>query len=107
MTDDLLKILDAEVAAFPNRASGEQLYEHINKIAACYVVAERQKLVAALAEWLVLRSEPKTMIAVDIVGKQHLSELRPALENLLQDVQTGSVFMPFYARPIKIALAAL
>jgi hypothetical protein len=31
------QILDAEVAGFPSRASGEQGYEYINKIAARYV----------------------------------------------------------------------
>lgn len=107
MTTSLLDILDAEVAGFPSRASGEQLYEHINKIAARYVASERQELVSAVKRWLLLRSEPKTMLAVDIAGKLHLAELRPALEKLLADVEQGKAFKPFYVRPIKAALATI
>jgi len=107
MANELLQILDAEVAGFPSRASGEQGYEYINKIAARYVASERQELIAALKKWLLLRSEPKTMIAVDIIGKQHLSELRSELQILLVDVEQGTAFKPFYARPIKAVLALI
>lgn len=107
MTANLLYVLDAEVADFPSRASGEQLYEHLNKIAVRYVVSERQELVAALNEWLLLRSEPKTMLAVDIAGKLHLTELCSALEDLLVDVEQGKAFKPFYVRPIKAVLSII
>ena len=107
MATDLLQILDAEVAGFPSRASGEQGYEYINKIAARYVKSERSNLVAALTSWLQLRSEPKTMIAVDIAGKLSLNELRIEIEKLLVDVEQGKVFLPFYARPIKAMLAMI
>lgn len=107
MTDNLLHVLDAEVASFPSRASGEQLYEHINKMAARYVASERRELVDALKEWLLLRSEPKTMLAVDIAGKLHLTELRPALEEVLVDVEQGKAFKSFYTRPIKAVLAII
>lgn len=107
MTTDILQILDAEVATFPSRASGEQLYEHLNMIAARYAKSERLSLVAALTSWLQLRSEPRTMIAVDIAGKLHLNELRAEIEKLLVEVEQGRAFMPFYARPIKIVLAMI
>jgi hypothetical protein len=95
------------VANFPARASGEQLYDHISKIIAHYVQGERQMLIAALTQWLLLKSEPRTMIAVDIVGRFRLSELRSEIEKLLIEVEQGKAFMPFYARPIKVALALL
>lgn len=107
MANDLLQLLDDEVAGFPSRASGEQGYEYVNMIAARYVHSERPMLVAALTEWLLLRSESKTMLAVDIAGKLHLTELRPALEELLMDVEQGKAFKQFYARPIKAALAMI
>lgn len=107
MKTELLQILDAEVVGFPTKASGEQLYERIGKIAACYAKAERSELIAALADWLQLRSEPKTMIALDIAGKLQLTELRPQIERLLSDVEKGQAFMPFYARPIKAVLTRI
>jgi hypothetical protein len=107
MTNDILQILHAEVAGFSNRASGEQGYDYINKIAARYVTSERQKLVAALSTWLHLRSEPKTLIAVDAAGRLRLIELRSELAKLLVDVEHGKAFLPLYARPIKAALAMI
>ncbi|WP_133719246.1 hypothetical protein [Methylocaldum gracile] len=107
ITNNLLEVLDAEVASFPSRASGEQLYAHISKIAARYVASERQEVISAVTEWLILRSEPKTMLAVDIAGKFRLAELRPVLEKLLVDVEQGKAFKPFYARPIKAVLAMI
>jgi hypothetical protein len=47
------------------------------------------------------------MIAVDVAGKQHLSELRPELQRLLVDVEQGTAFKPFYVRPIKAALSLI
>ena len=47
------------------------------------------------------------MIAVDIASKLYLNELRPEIEKLLVDVEQGKAFLPFYARPIKAALAMI
>jgi hypothetical protein len=105
MTNILLQLLDAEVAGFPTRASGEQGYEYMNNIVARYAVSEREELIAARKEWLLLRSEPKTMLAVDIAGKQHLRELLPELQQFLADVEQGKAFKPFYARPIQKAIS--
>jgi hypothetical protein len=107
MANYILQILDSEVAGFPSRASGEQGYEFINRIAARYVKSERSMLIAALTDWLLLRSEPKTMIALDIAGNLNLTELRSEIEKLLEDVQNGIVFMPFYSRPIEVVLKLL
>lgn len=107
ITNDILQLLNDEIADFPNRASGEQLYEQINKIAAAYVIEKRQELVFALMEWLLLRSEPKTMLAVDIAGNLHLTELRSALEELLLDVEEGKAFKSYYSKPIKRTLTAM
>ena len=107
MMTEILQVLDAEVAGFPDRASGEQLYEHINKIAARYTESERMALIAALSNWLQLRSEPKTMIAVDVSGRLCLSELRTEIENLLTDIEQRKAFLPFYAKPIKKVLSMI
>lgn len=47
------------------------------------------------------------MTAIDIAGKHRLSELRSEIEQLLIEVEQGTVFMPFYVRPIKRVLALL
>lgn len=107
MTNTLLQLLDAEVAGFPARASGEQGYEHINHLVTRYAISEREELIAALNEWLILRSEPKTMLAVDIAGKHHMRELLPELQRLLADVEQGKAFKPFYVRSIQKAISLI
>lgn len=104
MENEILNILDYEVSEYPKRSTGEDGYEYINKIAAKYISSNRNLLISALSVWIDLRSEPKTMLAVDIAGRLNLFELREEIEMLLDEVERGKTFMKFYERPIKLAL---
>ena len=106
-TDEIVSYLEAELGAYPKRASAVELYEFLVGKARLLRDANRQGLVEALGRWLELRSEPRTMLAVDIASKLELTELRGALEGLLHDVKSGNAFLPYYARNIETALAAL
>ena len=107
MNKDFMKWFDDEVASFPRRASGEELYEHMAKLAEIAITEDSKSVVAVMTQWLQLRSEPKTMIAVDLAGKYRISELKGELESLLFDVVAGKAFKPFYERPIRKALAMI
>lgn len=107
MTGVVEKWLDSEVENFPARASGEELYEYMEKAALQALSDSRSEFVMAMTHWLRLRSEPKTMIAVEMIGKFKLSELSEDLEELLDDVAQGKVFKLYYDRPIKKALAMI
>jgi len=107
MSRDILKWLDSEVDSFPERASGEEFYEYFEKIAERAIEEDRNSFVDAMMQWLLLRAEPKTMIAVEMVGKYRVFELKEELEKLLSDVITGKVFKLFYERPIKRSLDKL
>ena len=58
-----------------------------------------------LREWLQLRAEPKTMLAVKLAAEHHLVELRDSITELLEDVDEGTVFHPalrsHYSRRIR------
>ena len=90
--------------SFPSRASGEDLYEYMNKISIGLIKESREDFIMAMTNWLQLRSEPKTMLAVEIIGNNKLMELREDLEGLLDDVNKGNAFKPFYERPINRSL---
>lgn len=107
VNSDLMARLNHEVDSFPARASGEDLYEHLGKVLAVAVNEDRQGAVAVMLRWLQLRSEPKTMLAVDLAGKYRVYELKDELESLLLDVLAGKVFKPFYERPIRKSLAMI
>ena len=96
--------LDAEVEQFPQRASGEDLYRYIVQRTKHAAESDRWALVSALTVWLGLRSEPKTMLAVEIISKHNVVELRSAVEQLLADVLDGEAFKAFYEQPIRSAL---
>lgn len=99
--------LEEELANFPERASGEELYAYLIKHTIPLVEADRDSLVQALAEWLRLRSEPRTMLAVEIAASHKLHELRSEIEVLLHDVKGGQAFKSFYQKPISDALNEL
>ena len=55
----------------------------------------KRQLVIALRKWISLRSEPRTMVAADLAADFHLSELRPDLFALLDDIEGGRTkFLP-------------
>lgn len=99
--------LDDELANFPTRASGEELYDYLARRTAGIAETGRESLVEALSAWLNLRSEPRTMLAVDLAAKHRLSELRGEIADLLDAVRGGEAFKPFYDRPILEALEQL
>jgi len=99
--------LDDEIARFSERSSGEELYAYLARRTARVAQTDRRSLVEALSTWLKLRSEPRTMLAVDLAAKHRLSELRGEITDLLDDVREGEAFRPFYDRPILEALEQL
>ncbi|MCA3020194.1 MAG: hypothetical protein ING61_00240 [Rhodocyclaceae bacterium] len=103
----VLDQLNSQVAAFPTRASGEELYDYVGRFAARFSSSDRDALAAAMTDWLILRNEPKTMLAVQITSDLQLVEVRPELEALLMEIREGRVFLPFYAKPIEAALLSL
>ena len=60
-----------------------------------------------MLEWLDERSEPKTMLAVDVIKELKLPELRLALEYLQAEIKENRAFKPFYACWVDSALRAI
>tara|TARA_A100001391_G_C4997236_1_gene259744 strand:- start:495 stop:806 length:312 start_codon:yes stop_codon:yes gene_type:complete len=99
--------LNQLVEEFPSRASGEDLYEYIRKQSAGLVDRSRVDFSNVMMNWLSLRSEPKTMLAVDLIGFYQLSELKGELESLQAEVTEGRVFKPFYDKEIRKTLSLI
>ncbi len=99
--------LEGELKGFPERAGGEELYRFFVRITGKPLstdAEDRQALIDALREWLGVRTEPRTMLAVEIAAAHGLSELRHDIELLLSDVKAGKAFLPFYSQTIEKAL---
>lgn len=105
--DEMKEWLEGEIASFPERASGEEGYRFMVRQTARVLDSDRQALVAVLRDWLLLRAEPRTMLAVEIAAFHHVDELRSDIEDLLEDVREGEAFKPYYVRPIMEALSRI
>ena len=110
--EDLIKYLRETIAARPiDRTAGGELIELVIAETRAAAETERAALVAAMRQWLELRSEPWTMLAADVVAEYHLSELREELFKLLDAVAAGQVFHPglrdYYARRISDVLSRI
>jgi hypothetical protein len=87
--------------------SGEYLQERILRtVRRALVAGERDGVVEALREWLILRREPHTMLAVTAAKKEHLTELVLEIVALRADVLGCRVFPKFYLRWIDDALSS-
>lgn len=103
----VLATLEGELREYPARAPAPDLYAHLLRIAQRLAITDRPELISALQTWVEARSQPRTMIAVDLVEKMALVDLRTDLEQLRADVIEGRAFLPYYVRWIDEALAKL
>jgi hypothetical protein len=79
----------------PDPHSGEESYRWLQSRVERIVRDEREALIGALQNWLSLRSVPETMTAADLAADFHLTELRPDLFKLLEDIEGGRTkFLP-------------
>ena len=92
---EMLEWLEEMWINSPAPDSSEASYRHLQFHVERIVNSQREPLVSALRNWLSLRSEPKTMVAADLAADFHLSELRPDLFKLLDDIEGGRTkFVP-------------
>ena len=84
--------------------SGEYLSTRVLETARRFVQDERSDLVQVLREWLLQRQDPQTMLSVTVVAELRLTELKPDLLELKREIDSGHVFMKFYARRVNLAL---
>lgn len=94
---DVLSALQADLENPGALKSGEFLQEHVLRTARRALAAgDHDGLVAALRDWLSLRQEPQTMLAVNVAKEERLRELAPDVQALRTDVQAGRFFPSFY-----------
>ena len=88
--------------------SGEYLQDLIVEIVERVLrTGQYHELVASVKEWLLLRKDPETMLAVDAARAGRLTELIPEIASLRVEVQAGRVLWKQYVPRIDDALTAL
>ena len=104
---EVRKWLDEELANQPDRTPGQELLAYLVRRTAPLVATDRSSLVEALSAWLLLREEPRTMLAMRIAAEHRLVELHGAVAELLEHVRADGAFLPYYERWILEALEHL
>jgi hypothetical protein len=105
--EDIVRIFETDMTDPGSLQSGEYLKTHILAHAQVVARMNRSALVAVLIDWLTLREEPQTMLAVRVAQDLGLHELRSALLVLRQEIVAGRVFWPYYVKDIDNALNAI
>lgn len=105
-TDEILSVLETDVEDPGSEKSGEYLEQHVLAHARAIAKHSRKELVEALRRWLVLRSLPRTLVAIRIAGILELVELAPDIRALRSAAGSGSI-PKYYVRYIEKALLLL
>jgi hypothetical protein len=83
---------------------GDSTIEDIKKTAKTLIIKDRSGVIEALRYWLRLRDSGLTMTAVSIIADIYIPELKPDLECLRADIESGKVFHPSYNYLVDLAL---
>lgn len=102
--DDVLMLLETDMQDPGAHKSGEHLETHVLSRCLAVLQTDRPGLIAALHEWLHLRTEPRTMLAVRLAGRLGLRELATDITALRQDVVRRRAFPTFYLAYLDEAL---
>ncbi len=105
--DKVLEEFETDFTDPGSHYSGEYLYEHIVRRAKYLIKEDREGVIEACRYWFSLRKEPHTMLAVYITKDLIIKELKPDLEKLKHDIESGKVFLLYYKRWVDEALAAI
>jgi len=105
--EDIIAAFETEFQDPGAIKSGEYLEEHIFNVARDIVTKDRLGLIVVMREWLALRKEPETMLAVSVAKEMKLAELTEDLHALRIDIEQLKLFMPWYVRRIDQALAVI
>jgi hypothetical protein len=105
--EEALRVLETDITDPGAVKSGEYLREHVFRHAKTLVSEDRPSLIAALETWLADRSEPRTMLAVDVAGELRLRELASQLQVLRREITESHVFPAWYVRQVDRALSGI
>ena len=104
---EIISWIEKEADMYPSRATGNEANDWLARRIVWLIESHRAELVSAFSSWIKLRDEFRTMFAVDMAEKYHLTELSEDIKDLLNDVKNRKAFLPYYAEPITDVLNEL
>ena len=83
---------------------GESTTEDIKKTAKTLVTKDRTGVIEALRYWLRLRDIGLTVTALIVIADNYIPELKPDVECLRAEIESGKVFHPSHNYWVDLAL---
>ena len=86
---------------------GNMFQNAVRKRCKILVKKDREILIEILIDWLNMREEPHTMLAVRIVANLELIELKSYIMKLGKEISDGRLFYNYYLSDINSALNSI
>jgi hypothetical protein len=83
---------------------GDQTIEDIKNTAKTLIIKDRGGVIEALRYWLNLRDWGLTPIALNVITAVRIPELKPDLESLKVDIESGKALRPYLVYLVDLAL---
>jgi hypothetical protein len=105
--ETILMEFEIDVSDPSSQKDGNSLYYLILKRTKRLIIGDRLGVLNALRYWFSLRSDPFTLIAVNLVQDLQITELKPELKKLRKEIESGKAFLPYYNEWVERALKAI
>jgi len=101
--EEVLAALELDIQKGEPRM-GDSTTEDIKKTVKTLIVKDRDGVIEALRYWLGLRDIGLTITALCVIAENYIPELKPDLECLRAEIESGKVFHPSHNYWIDLAL---
>jgi hypothetical protein len=86
---------------------GDQTIEDIKKTAKTLIISDRVGVTEALRHWLNLRDWGLTPTALSVITSLRIPELKPDLESLRVNMESGRTLHPYLIYLVDLAIKAI
>jgi hypothetical protein len=102
--EDVLAAFERDIQRGDPRV-GDSTIEQIIRTARTLISQDRSGVIEALRYWLDLRHVGLTVTALDVIADiKNIPELKPDVERLRTEIESGKVFHPSYLDLVDLAL---
>jgi hypothetical protein len=109
---DIINLIEDTLVNLPERMSGNEANEHVARKLRELATPHRAALLGALESLLAFRVAPaerkpedaireaRLWLALDVAEQLGLSELKPKIEKLVDDIRNGRVLLPVHEKSV-------
>lgn len=117
--EELMAVIDRLGKEMPSRMTGNEENSFLAQKISPLIANDRPVVVSLLRDWLAVRipqasrqsgagvHEGRIWLALELARLNSLCELKPDVESLLQAIEAGATFLPYYAPMVEEYLQAI